>query len=657
MGLMGRARGVNRRMGGGSGDSGRPLLEGAGKGLGRKGAGRARGRGLKGAAFVEDALGGVLLLALAVVPMAEILLRKISGSGLVWSSGFLQHAVVWAAWVGGITASREGAHLAMSAPGEAPEGALMEGIRGIAACAVNTAFAVASASFLVLGFSPGDALGPVPIRLVLIILPLGSLSMALRSLGGPGAGLGGLRLIPGLLLGILLAWPSAVNLLGAAFPGLPFGFFSSTDYWYGLLEWLRWPLIALIILLGIRGLPIYLMLGGTALLLFAGSRGALESLPNEAYNLLIGNIIPAIPLFTIAGFLLSESTSGKRLVRFFRAALGFLPGGLGVVAVAACAYFTTFTGASGVTILALGGLLAAVLVESGQYRRDFARGLITSSGSVGLLFPPALPIIMYGVTARISILDLFLGGLLPGVLLVLVLSGMGILRALRNKPERVPFNLREFAAAGIGASGDLLLPLVLLISYFSGFTNVVETAALAVVYTILLTAFTGDFKGELILRVLRRGVPVIGGVLMILAAAKGLSYFIVDAEVPLMLTSFFREHVSSRFVFLILLNLALLITGTLMDIYSAILVAAPLIIPLGELYGVHPVQLGIIFLANLQLGYLTPPVGMNLFLASYTFREPVTRVYRQVVPFLLVLLIAVLLITYVPWFSLALLDS
>ena len=648
MGLMGRARGVNRRMGGGSGDSGRPLLEGAGKGLGRKGAGRGRGLGLKGAALFEDALGGVLLLALAVVPMAEILLRKISGSGLVWSSGFLQHAVVWAAWVGGITASREGAHLAMSAPGEAPEGALMEGIRGIAACAVNTAFAAASASFLVLGFSPGDALGPVPIRLVLIILPLGSLSMALRSLGGPGAGLGGLRLIPGLLLGILLAWPSAVNLLGAAFPGLPFGFFSSTDYWYDLLEWLRWPLIALIILLGIRGLPIYLMLGGTALLLFAGSRGALESLPNEAYNLLIGNIIPAIPLFTIAGFLLSESTSGKRLVRFFRAALGFLP---------ACAYFTTFTGASGVTILALGGLLAAVLVESGQYRRDFARGLITSSGSVGLLFPPALPIIMYGVTARISILDLFLGGLLPGVLLVLVLSGMGILRALRNKPERVPFNLREFAAAGIGASGDLLLPLVLLISYFSGFTNVVETAALAVVYTILLTAFTGDFKGELILRVLRRGVPVIGGVLMILAAAKGLSYFIVDAEVPLMLTSFFREHVSSRFVFLILLNLALLITGTLMDIYSAILVAAPLIIPLGELYGVHPVQLGIIFLANLQLGYLTPPVGMNLFLASYTFREPVTRVYRQVVPFLLVLLIAVLLITYVPWFSLALLDS
>ena len=398
------------------------------------------------------------------------------------------------------------------------------------------------------------------------------------------------------------------------------------------------------------------MLGGTALFLFAGNWGALESLPNEAYNLLTGNMIPAIPLFTIAGYLLSESTAGKRLVRFFRAALGWLPGGLAVVAVVACAYFTTFTGASGVTILALGGLLASVLTKSKQYGKDFSRGLIISSGSVGLLFPPALPIIMYGVTAQISIQEMFYGGLLPGILLVLVLSGMGIVRALRNKRERVNFDAREFGSACKGAIGDLLLPVVLLASYFGGFTNVVETAALAVVYTVILTAATREFTRELVFRVLRRGVPVIGGVLVILAAAKGLSYFIVDAQVPTILTSFFREHISSKFVFLILLNLVLLITGTLMDIYSAILVVAPLIIPLGELYGVHPVQLGIIFLANLQLGYLTPPVGINLFLASYTFKEPMIRVYKQVLPFLLVLLVGVLLITYIPWFSLALLG-
>ena len=608
-------------------------------------------------AMVEDLIAGVFLLALAVVPVLEIILRKLTGSGLVWSAGFLQHIVVWVAWVGGIAASREGVHLSLSSA-EPPTGRfwkIVDGTKDMAGGAVNLAFAVASASFLVLGFAPGETVGSVPIRLVLVILPFGYLSMSFRTLWRPRSRLSP-WFVPSILLGIVLSWPSVVNLLGMAVPGLPFFFFDTVDAWYAVFAWLRWPLIIMLVFLGVRGMPIYLMLGGTALLLFAGNWGALESMPNEAYNLLSGSMIPAIPLFTVAGYLLSECSSGKRLVRFFRAALGWLPGGLAIVTVVACAYFTTFTGASGVTILALGGLLASVLVDSRQYGKDFSRGLITSSGSVGLLFPPALPIIMYGVTAQISILDMFLGGLLPGILLVVVLSGMGIFRAVRNKRERIPFDARDFASATKGAAGDLLLPVVLLASYFSGLTNIVETAALAVVYTLVLTLVTRELTPDLISRVLRRGVPVIGGVLVILAMAKGLSYYIVDAQVPTMLTAFFRDHVSSRFVFLILLNLALLVTGTLMDIYSAILVVAPLIVPLGELYGVHPVQLGVIFLANLQLGYLTPPVGMNLFLASYTFEEPMTRIYRQVVPFLIVLLVAVLLITYVPWFSLALLG-
>jgi tripartite ATP-independent transporter DctM subunit len=561
------------------------------------------------------------------------------------------------AWVGGIAASREGVHLSLSSSKQPEDrfGVAVDRLKNILVAAVNMAFAVSSASFLVLGFAPGQAVGVVPIRLVLIILPIGYLSMSVRALWRPRKK-PSLLLIPGLLIGLVLSWPAFVNLLGSVFMNLPFGFFDSVDYWYGIFAWLRWPLIILILLLAVRGLPIYIMLGGTALLLFSGNWGALESLPNEAYNLLTGSMIPAIPLFTFTGYLLSESSSGKRLVRFFRAALGWLPGGLAVVAVVACAYFTTFTGASGVTILALGALLASVLIESNQYGKDFSRGLITSSGSVGLLFPPALPIIMYGVIAQISIRDMFLGGLLPGILLVVALSTMGVVKALRTKSGRTRFEFTEFRKALKGAAGDLLLPVVLLVSYFTGLTTVVETAALAVVYTLVLTALTGEFNLNLMSRVLRRGVPVIGGVLVILAMAKGLSYFIVDAQVPTMLTAFFRDHISSRFVFLILLNLALLVTGTLMDIYSAILVVAPLIIPLGELYGVHPVQLGIIFLANLQLGYLTPPVGMNLFLASYTFEEPMNRIYRQVVPFLLVLLVAVLLITYVPWFSLALLG-
>jgi len=608
-------------------------------------------------ALIEDFAGGIFLLGLAVVPIFEIIMRKITGSGLVWSSGFLTHIVVWVAWVGGMAASREGAHLSLSSSKE-PEGRFWKNIdliKNITVTAVNMAFAIASASFLVRGFAPGEAVGGVSIRLILIILPIGYVSMSFRALWRPHKKASP-WLILGIFLGIVFSWVSVVNLLEAIIPDLPFVFYDTQDIFWNVFRWLRWPLITMLLFLGARGLPIYIMLGGTALFLFSGNWGQLAVLPNEAYNLLTGSMIPAIPLFTFTGYMLSESSSGKRLVRFFQAALGWLPGGLAVVAVVACAYFTTFTGASGVTILALGGLLASVLVDSKQYGKDFSRGLITSSGSVGLLFPPALPIIMYGVIAQISIKDMFLGGLLPGILLVAALSTMGIVRALKNKSERIPFVFTDFLSALRYAIGDLLLPVVLMVSYFTGLTTVVETAALAVLYTLFLTLVTKELTINLLTRVLRRGIPVIGGVLVILAMAKGLSYYIVDAQVPTMLTAFFRDHISSRFVFLILLNLALLITGTLMDIYSAILVVAPLIIPLGVLYEVHPVQLGIIFLANLQLGYLTPPVGMNLFLASYTFKEPMSRIYKQVVPFLLVLIVAVLLITYVPWFSLALLG-
>jgi len=609
-------------------------------------------------ALIEDLIAGIFLLMLAVVPISEIVVRKVSGSGFIWSNGFLTHVVVWVSWLGGIIASRENVHLSLSSGSEPTKAfwKVIETAKAVTITAINMAFAIASAAFLVWGFGPREEISGVPIRLVLIILPIGYFFMSLRALWQPREKPSAFLWL-GLLIGVVFAWASVVSLIEAASSDIPEFLYKSRDLYWTLFRWARWPLIILIILLAIRGLPIYVLLGGTALLLFAGNWSPLAVLPNEAYNLLTENTIPAIPLFTFAGFLLSQGSAGKRLVRFFQATLGWLPGGLAVVTVVACAYFTTFTGASGVTILALGGLLSSVLIESRQYGRDFSRGLITSSGSVGLLFPPALPIIMYGVVAQVSIRDMFLGGLLPGTLLVLVLSGMGMVRAFEHKKERIPFVFSSCISSLKAATGDLLLPIVLLVSYFTGITTVVETAALAVIYSLILTLLTGELTLELILKVLRRGVPVIGGVLVILAMAKGLSYFIIDAQVPTMLTAFFRENVSSRFVFLILLNLTLLITGTLMDIYSAILVMAPLVIPLGTLYNVHPVQLGIIFLANLQLGYLTPPVGMNLFLASYTFEEPMMRIYRQVLPFFIVLLIAVLLITYVPWFSLALLGK
>jgi C4-dicarboxylate transporter DctM subunit len=298
-----------------------------------------------------------------------------------------------------------------------------------------------------------------------------------------------------------------------------------------------------------------------------------------------------------------------------------------------------------------------VLTESGRYGKRFANGLITGSGSIGLLFPPSLPIILYGVIAQINILHMFIGGILPGFLMVLALCVFGVLTALKNKVERVPFELREAWQALRESWWEILLPVIILVGYFTGITTLVETGAIAVLYALVIeVGFHRDLRLRDLPRVFLKCIPIVGGVLIILAAAKGLSYYIVDAEVPISLSAWVQENIHSKYMFLILLNVGLLITGCLMDIFSAILVVVPLIIPVGAAFGIDPVHLGVIFLANLGVGYLTPPVGLNLFLAAYRFNEPLAKIYRDVVPFFLVLLGVVLLITYVPWFSTGLLK-
>jgi C4-dicarboxylate transporter DctM subunit len=344
------------------------------------------------------------------------------------------------------------------------------------------------------------------------------------------------------------------------------------------------------------------------------------------------------------------------LVRLVRAWLGWLPGGLIIMTVLVCTFFTTFTGATGVTILALGALLAYVLVESGRYTTDFANGLITGSGSIGLLFPPSLPIILYGVIAQINIKQMFVGGILPGLLMVITICGIGVFTAVTHKVKPVPFQIKEAAAAIKDSFWEILLPVIILLGYFGGLFTLVEPGAVAVIYALIIElGIHRDLRIRDLPRVMLKCIPIVGGVLIILAAAKGLSYYLVDAEVPMRLSAWVQSNISSKYVFLILLNLALLITGCLMDIFSAILVVVPLIIPMGAAFGIHPVHLGVIFLANLGVGYLTPPVGLNLFLAAYRFNQPLVRIYRNVIPFFLALLAVVLLITYVPWFSVGLL--
>ncbi|MBD3316341.1 MAG: TRAP transporter large permease subunit, partial [Chitinivibrionales bacterium] len=335
------------------------------------------------------------------------------------------------------------------------------------------------------------------------------------------------------------------------------------------------------------------------------------------------------------------------------------------VATLVCAFFTTFTGASGVTILALGALLAFILVEN-RYPRSFSVGLLTGSGSIGLLFPPSLPIILYSVVSnlsmnvgaeyRVDIKQMFIGGLIPGALMVGTVAALGIRTAVKSDTVKTPFAPRK-ALKALGASaGEILLPVLILAMFFSGFTTLVETAAIAVLFTLVLEmVIHRDIKVRSLPGVVARCVPMIGGVLIILAIARGLSYFIIDAQIPMQLAEWTSTHVHSKYVFLLVLNLALLITGCFMDIFSAIMVVVPLILPIGEAFGIHPVHLGIIFLANLELGYMTPPVGINLFLSSYRFEEPLVKVYRHVLPFLIALLVTVLLITYVPWLTTGLL--
>nr|BDT27344.1 TRAP transporter large permease subunit [Bacteriovorax sp. HI3] len=409
-----------------------------------------------------------------------------------------------------------------------------------------------------------------------------------------------------------------------------------------------------IVFLAILGTPLFIIMSLAALVAFTFSGVEVSAVAQEFYRISSAPTLMTIPLFTFAGYLMAESKSPQRLLKLAETGLGWLPGGISIVALVVCAFFTAFTGASGVTIIALGGLIYPILMRDG-YSEKYTLGMITASGSLGLLFPPSLPIILYGMVAKVDIDKLFKAGIVPGIVIMLILSFWAVYNSPKHTGEKAnKFVLKDFVAALKEAWLEALLPVAVLVGIYGGIVTVTEAAAFTALYIFIVEVFIYKdldlFKD--IPRVIVDSMSLVGGILLILCCALGFTNFLVDEEVPLKIFALMKEFLHDKYSFLLFLNIFLLIVGCLMDIFSAIIVVVPLIIPIANDFGVDPIHLAIIFLANLEIGYLTPPVGINLFIGSFRFNKPITTLYRASVPFLILLIIALVIITYVPSLSL-----
>jgi C4-dicarboxylate transporter DctM subunit len=413
-------------------------------------------------------------------------------------------------------------------------------------------------------------------------------------------------------------------------------------------------LIALgLILLALLGAPLFAIIGAIAMLSFAGEGIDPSAMMVDVNRIATNPTLVAIPLFTFAGYMLAESKAPTRIVNLARALFGAFPGGLAVVALLTCALFTAFTGASGVTIVALGGLLYPILLSEG-YPEKFSLGLVTTSGSLGLLFPPSLPLILYSLIATISVDKLFAAGIVPGFLLVVMLSTYAVIQGKKAKVPRHPFHWSVAWRAFRAAAWEIPLPFIIVGGIYTGIFTATEAASVTAFYVLVVEVF---IYRDLHLfrdlpRVMRESLLLVGAILMIMGVAMGLTNYLVDQEVPARLFQFTKTFISSGTMFLVILNLFLIVVGMMMDIFSAIFVVVPLITPVALGYGINPVHLGIIFLTNLEIGYLTPPVGLNLFISSLRFHKSVFTVTRATLVYIGILLVALVLITYVPDLSL-----
>lgn len=581
---------------------------------------------------VENWLLVAVLGAMVLLPVSEVLRRIGLPIGVHGADDFLRHLTLVAGMLGGMIAARENRLLALSSLPQFLTGwrkTVAAQVSGVFSALVTLCLAWAARDF-VLGekeFGITKLAYDIPIWTIQLALPIGFGVIVLR-----------------------LLWHAATTWRGRVLAVA----LTAAGAWAVMhppLEPARLviPAMVALVLATVLGAPIFVTLGGTAAILFWGRGEKLGSLPLDHYDQVTNPILAMVPLFTLAGYFLAESGASKRLVRVFMAWFGHIRGGPAIVTALVCAFFTTFTGGSGVTILALGAMLLPVLMAA-KFTERHALGLVTGAGSLGILFPPCLPLILYALIAQVPVKEMFLGGILPGVVMLTLVMAWGIWMGRHDQTERQPFNFREARAAIWDAKWELLLPVVAFVAFFSGFALPTEAAAVTALYALLSqTVVHRDLK-------IVRDVPrvtaecglLVGGILLILGTAMGFTNFLITEHAPEKLVDWATHTIKSPWVFLLVLNIVLIFVGGLIEIYAAIVVVVPLLVPVGIAFGIDPVHLGIIFLANMELGYLAPPVGLNLLLSSYRFNKPILSVMRAVIPMLLVQFVGVLLITYIP---------
>lgn len=575
-------------------------------------------------------------LLLTAMPLVDFLGRPLAGFHIPGSATYTQQLTFFLTFIGGLAATLTGKHLTLSSASLLPGVKARREAEFFSSCiaaAVSAILAYAGVCVVIAERIQGSKLTfGLPVWISESIMPLGlgliSLTYIFKSSN---------------------RWPARLGAAAVA----------GSAFLLGLIQpagMMVWVLSAMLMAATLLGCPVFAAMSGLALIFFWGDGTPVSAVTAEIYRLVGSPTLPAIPLLTATGFVLAETNAPRRLVNFFQALFGFIPGGVAVLVAAVCALFTALTGGSGVTIIALGGLVYPILRDGG-YSESFSLGLVTAAGSLGLLFPPCLAVILYSVVANTPADQLFIAGFLPGMLLLILVVLYCINVSLKAGIERQPFEWRQLLSAARIAKWDLSIPVAMALLFGTGLATMLETSAFACAYTIVIACFIHrDLHPlERLAETLAKAAALVGAIFILLSCAMGLTGYLVDAQIPDRLLEAAKQHIHSPLFFLLTLNVVLLVLGSILEIYSAIIVLTPLIIPLGAAFGVHPVHLGIIFLANLQVGFLFPPVGLNLLLSSSRFGKPMAELYRHVVPFLLILGLGVLLITYVPALSIGVL--